>query len=73
MMGVPDELFRIDRNSKLPLYDQIERNLRSLIESGKLEAGEIVPSEFELAQKYGVSRMTVRKARDELVRQHWLS
>ena len=73
MMGVPDELFRIDRNSKLPLYDQIERNLRSLIESGKLEAGEMVPSEFELAQKYGVSRMTVRKALDELVRQHWLS
>jgi GntR family transcriptional regulator len=72
-MGVPDELFKVDRHSKLPLYDQIERNLRALIESGKLKTGEAVPSEFELAQLYGVSRLTVRKALDELVRQHWLS
>jgi GntR family transcriptional regulator len=72
-MSVPKELFQVDRQSKLPLYDQIERNLRELIVSGKLKAGETVPSEWELAELYGVSRLTVRKALDELVHQRWLS
>jgi GntR family transcriptional regulator len=72
-MSVPRELFQIDRQSKLPLYDQIERNLRELIMAGRLKTGTTVPSEWELAELYGVSRLTVRKALDELVRQHWLS
>jgi len=72
-MSVPKQLFKVDRQSKLPLYDQIERNMRELIVSGKLKVGETVPSEWDLAQLYGVSRLTVRKALDELVRQCWLS
>ena len=72
-MGVPQEIFKVDRQSKLPLYDQIERNLRSLIIDGSLKPGETVPSEWDLADIYGVSRMTVRHALDELVRQNWLS
>lgn len=72
-MSVPNELFKVDRQSKLPLYDQIERNLRELIASGKLKTGEMIPPEWELAELYGVSRLTVRKALDELVQRHWLS
>ena len=72
-MSVPRELFKVDRESKLPLYDQIERNLRELILSGTLKVGQTLPSEWDLAQLYGVSRLTVRKALDELVRQRWLS
>ncbi len=68
-----DEIFRIDRQEKLPLYEQIERNLRSLIINGRLHSGESVPSEWELASFYGVSRLTVRRALDDLVRQNWLS
>jgi GntR family transcriptional regulator len=71
--NVPNGLFRVDRQSKLPLYDQIERNLRELILAGKLKVGQTLPSEWDLAQHYGVSRLTVRKALDELVRQQWLS
>lgn len=65
-------LFKIDHASKLPLYDQIERNLRDLIMRGDLAVGEMLPSEWELAERYGVSRLTVRRALDELVRQNWL-
>lgn len=64
--------FKIDTNSKLPLYDQIERNLRNLIVGGELKPGEGMPGEWDLAEIYGVSRLTIRRALDELVRQNWL-
>ena len=66
------ELFVIDHSSKLPLYDQIERNLRDLIVNGDLKPSEAMPGEWELADIYKVSRLTVRRALDELVRQNWL-
>lgn len=65
-------LFKIDRQSKLPLYDQIEHNLRNLIIHGYLQPGQLVPGEWDLATRYGVSRLTIRRALDELVRQNWL-
>lgn len=65
-------LFKIDLKSKLPLYDQIERNLRDLIVNGHLKPGQAVPGEWDLADYYGVSRLTVRRALDGLVRQSWL-
>ena len=71
-MNIDREIFKIDPHSKLPLYDQIERNLRDLIINGKLNPGEVMPSEWELVELYGVSRLTVRRALDELVRQNWL-
>ena len=66
-------LFKIDnKRSRLPLYDQVERNLRDLIVNGHLKPGEVMPGEWDLADLYGVSRLTVRRALDELVRQSWL-
>ncbi|MCZ7553723.1 MAG: GntR family transcriptional regulator [Anaerolineales bacterium] len=69
----PSEIFKIDRQDKLPLYEQIERNLRDLILSNLLAHDDAIPPEWELASLYGVSRLTVRRALDELVRQDWLT
>lgn len=66
------DLFRISRRSKLPLYDLIEQNFRELITGGLLISGNAIPSEWELADLYGVSRLTVRRALDDLARQGWL-
>lgn len=55
------------RSSPIPLYLQIEEDLRSRIRSGETQALEQVPSESELAASFGVSRMTARKALDRLV------
>lgn len=71
-MDIPAGLFKIDPLSKLPLYDQIEMNLCELIITGQLQRGQNLPSEYELAELYGVSRLTLRKALDELVRKNWL-
>jgi GntR family transcriptional regulator len=71
-MNTTKELFKINRLDKSPLYDLIEQNLRELILHDQIHNGEAVPSEWELADLYGVSRLTVRNALDNLTRQGWL-
>jgi GntR family transcriptional regulator len=44
------------------LYRQVEDFLREEIASGNFKEGDLIPSEQELAKKYGVSQGTVRKA-----------
>ncbi len=59
--------FSIDPNAPAPLYYQIRENLRELIRSGELPPGDLIPSERELSEFYGVNRLTVRQAVTELV------
>jgi GntR family transcriptional regulator, N-acetylglucosamine utilization regulator len=66
-------LFQINRRSQQPLYSLIEENFRQLILNGHLKSGDLLPSEWELAELYAVSRLTVRHALDNLARQGWLN
>lgn len=50
------------RKAPLPLYYQIELNLRQAIETGRYRPGERLPTEGELQRLYGVSRITIRTA-----------
>jgi DNA-binding GntR family transcriptional regulator len=43
-------------------FERVAAELRADIESGRLGAGDVVPSEPELARRFAVSRMTVRNA-----------
>ena len=52
----------LDRQSVIPLYYQIQQRLLEQIRSGALKAGQLVPSEQEIAERMGVSRMTARQA-----------
>lgn len=56
----------IDRTSRVPIYMQIHENLRKQIDAKNLEAGEPIPSERDLAELCGVSRMTARQAINSL-------
>ena len=49
-----------------PLYLQLAAALRAQIELGALRGGDALPSERDLAQETGLSRVTVRKAIDAL-------
>jgi GntR family transcriptional regulator len=51
----------------LPLYLQLARHLRTLIVEGRLTDQDALPGERELAEVFGVSRVTVRKALRELI------
>jgi len=62
-------VFPLDRNSAVPLADQIESRLRALIESGQLPAGAKLTSIRALATQLGVSPNTVVTAYDRLVAQ----
>ena len=53
---------QLDTNNAVPLYEQLRVALRERLDSGVLAPGERLPSETELCQKYGVSRITVRQA-----------
>ena len=56
-----------DTNKEIPLYRQLADSIRILIESGELQAGEALPSERKLIDITGTSRVTIRKAVDQLI------
>jgi GntR family transcriptional regulator len=60
------QLGQIDRADDKPPYRQIAGMLREAISSGQLSAGERLPSESALIEHFGVARMTVRQAVQEL-------
>ena len=51
-----------------PIYKRIRRAIAERIESGEYAAGSMIPSENEIAEEFGTTRLTVRNAMDELVR-----
>jgi DNA-binding GntR family transcriptional regulator len=59
----------IDANSITPLYRQLTELLRGQIASGALADGARLPSEAQLGEQYGVSRITIRQALADLERQ----
>jgi GntR family transcriptional regulator/MocR family aminotransferase len=59
-------LIRIDRDSKAPLFRQIEDQLRGAILIGSLPGGTRLPSSRALAADLGVSRQTVVQVLESL-------
>jgi GntR family transcriptional regulator len=49
------------------MFRRIADDLRARIESGELAPGRQLPTQLELVEQYGVARMTVRQALNELV------
>ncbi len=56
----------LDKDSMDPLFTQVEKSLNAAINAGHFVAGERIPTEPELAEIYGVSRITIRRAINEL-------
>jgi len=58
---------------KTPLYRQIQASLKEKITSGVYEEGVLLPSENELCVEFNATRMTVRQALNELVREGYIT
>ncbi|WP_410770903.1 GntR family transcriptional regulator [Fontibacillus sp. BL9] len=57
---------QINENSAEPLYHQIETQLRSLIVSGQIDEGTLLPSIREFAGSLNCSVITVRRVYQDL-------
>lgn len=57
----------LDKQSPIPIYIQIEEQLKQQIQQGDFPIGTTIPSERELTERFDVSRMTVRQAITNLV------
>ncbi len=60
---------RLLRNSARPMYVQLKEAIAADIKAGHYQPDQRLTSERELCERYGVSRMTVRQALVELVRE----
>jgi GntR family transcriptional regulator len=57
----------LDKALPVPLYHQLQAVLKAEIESRKWHPDEQLPNEAKLAERFGVSKITVRQALQELV------
>ncbi|TDR82979.1 phosphonate metabolism transcriptional regulator PhnF [Paludibacterium purpuratum] len=57
----------IERGNGVAVWRQIENTLAEEIAGGSLRAGEQLPTELQLAERFGVNRHTIRRAMATLV------
>ncbi|MEQ2876876.1 GntR family transcriptional regulator [Enterococcus asini] len=62
----------LDANAQLPLYKQLKAIIKTKITTREYTENERIPTEPEFIERYGVSRITVRKAVEELVEEGYL-
>lgn len=58
-MSRPSSFSKLDHH---PAYRVVSEKIRSAITSGELVAGDLLPTETELAEQFGVTRSTLREA-----------
>ncbi|MFJ5560760.1 GntR family transcriptional regulator [Streptomyces sp. NPDC093250] len=57
----------VRRDLNVPYYEQLKQVIVQQIEADGLQPGDLIPSEGELCERYGVSRTVVRQAVGDLV------
>lgn len=57
---------RIRAESAVPMYRQLAEILRGRISAGEVSSGDKIPSEAQLSENFGISRITVRQALAQL-------
>jgi DNA-binding GntR family transcriptional regulator len=53
---------------EVPLYERVRQSIAQTLTDGTLSPGDKLPSESRLAEEFGVNRLTVRRAIEELAR-----
>ncbi|MER7455685.1 winged helix-turn-helix domain-containing protein [Micromonospora sp. NPDC126480] len=56
----------LDMDDRRPPYQQVADALRAAIRDGEYAAGDRLPTVAELAEQYGVAKMTVQRALTDL-------
>ncbi|KPF55698.1 GntR family transcriptional regulator [Novosphingobium capsulatum] len=66
-MAFVDQIGALRENEAGPRYMRLQKLIRHAVDSRRLAAGAALPSERDLCEEYGLSRVTIRKAIDGLV------
>lgn len=66
------ELIKFDRTLPIPFYQQLKDGLTDAIRDQALASGVRLPSEREFCEHFGISRLTVRRALNDLTTTGWL-
>ena len=61
-------MFKLDTQSRTPIYEQLKAQITELVVIGALEPGSQLPSVRSLARDLGVNPNTVQKAYQDLER-----
>ncbi|MGL6106885.1 GntR family transcriptional regulator [Romboutsia sp.] len=56
-----------------PIYKIIENHVKELIKTNDLKQGDMIPSEKQLSEEFEVTRMTVRSALNNLVKEGYIT
>lgn len=65
---------KLNRNKdSSPIYYQIKEYIKEKIENGEYKIGDFIPSELKLKDQFNVSRATITKALDELLKEGYIS
>jgi GntR family transcriptional regulator / MocR family aminotransferase len=70
--GPVDLLVTLDRDDEQPMYEQLERTLRTAIRDGRLAPGARLPSSRALSGELGISRGVVTSAYAQLAAEGYL-
>lgn len=60
---------KLDKTNPVPLYYQLQQEIRNLVVANEVGVGESIPTEEELQKRFGISRNTVRRAIEELIKE----
>lgn len=60
------DMLHLRDDTAMPMYQQLERQLTALIEDGSIAPGTTLPAERQLAERLGVSRVTVQRSYNAL-------
>ena len=61
-----EQSIRLDKDSKVPIHQQLYSYIKERIAEGFYKENEIIPSEKEMQEMFEVSRITVRRAISDL-------
>lgn len=64
-----DELGELELDPRIPVYLQVVRHFKELIATGRLKAGEVIPSRRELAAMLQINPNTAQRAYREMEEQ----
>lgn len=67
------QIFKLDKNSPVPMYFQIKQEIIKAIKNELYQTGDQLPTELEFCRELDISRPTIRQAFQELINEGYIT